>query len=413
MTANTAKCPYCGETINEENPLSVDSGFCLACSRFCEICEENLNPVDMYDDDVVYGFTLRRGQRRDLQRPVDVCEDCARSHVVTCDGCSASIITNGSFADPGHVRVGCRDYCGDCADDHVVTCDECYNTCLIDDACVHNNTTLCRDCYEQAPQAIHEYHAEWEVKKQGNPTNGRWFGIEIESEQVLARDLDDVAFGIRDRAGDLLGDIQSDSSLNCGFEIITQPLSLDVAESALRAGGTLNDALRYAYHQGQRGDRKTCGLHVHVSRAALSEAVIARLDLFFNNTDLTDLTRRSSKYAVTTPRKRVCAEQKDRYRVLNTTNEHTVEWRAPKGSVNPHTILATIQLLDLAIDFVQSVSYTSLFDDLQYRFSDYVCNAQGHKEAKEYVNRAYGVRQYSARGREITRSTRGRAFVAA
>ena len=75
-----------------------------------------------------------------------------------------------------------------------------------------------------------------------------------------------------------------DGSLDDGFEIVSHPATLEYHTNTIPWKKILDEALEMGYYSHNSG---TCGLHVHINRAALGERVeeqentIARIVYFF------------------------------------------------------------------------------------------------------------------------------------
>ena len=114
----------------------------------------------------------------------------------------------------------------------------------------------------------------------------------------------------------------------------------------------------------------TCGLHVHISRAAFGETEqeqelsIARLLYLWKSSGLNscDFPRRTerqinrwaARYGMKLSPKAVMESAKDsragRYIAVNLTNEDTVEIRIFRGTLKYNTLIATLQLVNSICD---------------------------------------------------------------
>lgn len=194
--------------------------------------------------------------------------------------------------------------------------------------------------------------------------------LEIESPRMDADDLSDLV-------DSLVGDkatCEHDGSLSDGFEIITECFTPDAFcdHFGIDELCELLDS-----HGAKSHDTRTCGLHVHISRAALGHTEQARdmvcakilvlMDKFTEQ--LTKFARRdwsnchwSAKYrnfnAVgeqstkkLLAKYKPCKDDPDRYHALNLTNRDTIEFRIFKGTLNPLAIKATFLLCEALVRY--------------------------------------------------------------
>ena len=162
---------------------------------------------------------------------------------------------------------------------------------------------------------------------------------------------------------------KSDSSLDCGVELVTHPISPLVLMS--EEGRALwADVCAAALAEGMRShDTRTCGLHVHVNRDFFGKGEAARAlaeyklltvaDRFFEPLAIFSRRRRDrlDQWAgrtclpatrdgwLASARSASRVARCDRYRAVNTTNEHTVEFRLFRGTLKAETLLATFQFV--------------------------------------------------------------------
>jgi len=203
--------------------------------------------------------------------------------------------------------------------------------------------------------------------------------------------------------GEKLFYIKSDSSLDAGLEIVTHPATLAYHLEQFPWEEITNTARSLGYRSHQAG---TCGLHVHVSRAALGrsykaqELTISRLLILIwrHWAELWKFSRRRSdnwcrqqyhedkvsRYGLDD------AKQQGRYTALNLTNQHTVEFRLFRGTLNMTTLRATLQLVDVLLDISKTrsiawIARSSWLDIIEAGF--------GHPELMKYLDKrglAYG-----------------------
>lgn len=110
------------------------------------------------------------------------------------------------------------------------------------------------------------------------------YGIELEIDE--GGEYDDNAERILNIGNRINEHIycKHDGSLDDGFEIVSHPATLEYHTNTIPWKKILDEALEMGYYSHNSG---TCGLHVHINRAALGESVeeqentIARIVYFF------------------------------------------------------------------------------------------------------------------------------------
>jgi hypothetical protein len=171
--------------------------------------------------------------------------------------------------------------------------------------------------------------------------------------------------------------LKSDGSLECGFEIVSHPLSHSYfMNDASRLWDTI-DKLKSGYGMMAWGT-KTCGLHVHISRAGFNNGSHQHrfLQLVYNNKDFYEVLagRSSSHWAKfddnvdpTTGQKSLKHKFErggsDRYAAVNTNNRQTLEMRIFRGSLNPRFIKSAIDLAHASVEFTRVMSVKEVRDD--------------------------------------------------
>ena len=159
-----------------------------------------------------------------------------------------------------------------------------------------------------------------------------------------------------------------DGSLNDGFEIVTHPMALEFHQKNMPWSEILREAVSMGYRSHQVG---TCGLHVHVSRAAFGEthqeqdSAIARVLYFFEKhwEELLKFSRRTprqlehwaARYGYKEYPKDILDHAKkganrSRYTCVNLQNDSTIKFRIFRGTLKYNTLIATLQLIERICD---------------------------------------------------------------
>lgn len=192
----------------------------------------------------------------------------------------------------------------------------------------------------------------------------RLMGIELEVEAGGNRP-DDIAARIHDIVNDgQYGHrvfFERDGSLTNGFEIITQPMGLPTIRETF-------DFLKHPQNTaGLRSHRTTtCGLHVHVSRAGLTNITIGRAVTFVNDPRndafITAIARRYNtgfcKIVEKDPK--TAHLPADRYEAINLTPRNTIEFRLFRGSLKFEAVIAAAEFAHALLAFCARPETTSI-----------------------------------------------------
>lgn len=204
--------------------------------------------------------------------------------------------------------------------------------------------------------------------------NRRAFGLELEVQMTSgssSSSRDAMAGRVHDlfNPAGAVGEycfFEEDGSIGSeGFEIVTQPAGLDVHRDKFAL--FLNNPEVKKGMRSHEGGR--CGLHVHVGRQYLSQAQIYRVQSFLNDVRNEGLIRMVARrygagfckvkpeMAKFTPYGKTDG---DRYEMLNTTPEHTVEFRIFRGSLRYESVMAALEFCNALLTFCQpgEVSFT-------------------------------------------------------
>lgn len=145
---------------------------------------------------------------------------------------------------------------------------------------------------------------------------------------------------------------ERDGSLSNGFELISQPMSVP----ALRE--TFQFLREPSLVRGLRSHRtSTCGLHVHVTRAGLSNLTIARAVTFVNDSGndafIQALARRYNTGFCNIREKDLETAHLpgDRYEAINLTGRETIEFRLFRGSLKYEAVIAAIEFCHALLEY--------------------------------------------------------------
>lgn len=222
-------------------------GLCLDC--FTRMVERCIRPDNILVDINNYISTFRCGDCGDLHIHYDMIRRNAWSFI--CHSCyerlSAESESNQSRCSLCNNRVDEEDL-----------------TDIAMDGCV---CSICPQCYDSGQDVIHDYSYSPRFKYNRTGFDKReqlYYGIELEVE--------DTTEGDKLRAGvGLLPDYtyaKRDSSIACGFEIVTHPATYNWWLSQTTEW---NNVLKQLGNEGFRSfNTDTCGMHIHLSKDAFS-----------------------------------------------------------------------------------------------------------------------------------------------
>lgn len=353
-------CEECGEPIYEGDDYEEDDG-----KYYCRSCFDNENVFICHDCGHIYSLDRRISVNENW--PEDqfyVCRICADEYY-KCEDCG-EYFTNDHLYNEDDWGVAICDDCGD----HWYTCDDC--GCLVHEDNVyvdrHENhyceSCFYDNCHNRSAGYVWGYHdrdEDFEFHGEYKP-NQMYLGVELETDkgdnyEAYSEDLYELS------DSESLFYQMEDGSLRNGIEIISQPCTLDYHLNEFPWEDIAQVARRYDFKSHDAG---TCGLHVHVSCAALGETgteqdlTKAKIAILFDHLweQLVKFSRRSNfEYCaklnanVTNEDSETVAVAKTKsvarghYRALNMSNYHTLEFRIFRGTLNVNTIKATLEFV--------------------------------------------------------------------
>ena len=286
------------------------------------------------------------------------CDSCLESNGIhECDHCGNYFFEHdGVFAaDNGSF------YCGNCADDVLDSCERCGARFYHDDNIFYNeddDAYYCSECYDAVSEenVIKSYHTFKNkndytfFKTDKEEKNPLYLGFELEVDN--GDDANECASALKTIFGDFCR-YEHDGSLDSGFEIISQPATmayhLSMEEKYKQAFERIS---QYGF---KSHDTSTCGLHVHLSKSYFANVDNATSKLLFLFSrywnELVNFSRRTpsqlrwcaqyqnkvSEVIKLAKEKKIC-----RYFALNLTNEHTIEIRLWRGTLNYDSFTACL-----------------------------------------------------------------------
>lgn len=318
------------------------------------------------------------------------CRHCLDDLTIVCENCGERVLRGESVEE----RI-----CQTCYDEDYCRCDCCGHLMHNDDANYYNGYTYCDDCYSDRH---HEFIEEYDYKPtpifygSGQPH----YGVELEIDSGGEYDSSAEDFGKIANKNNTHLYFKHDSSLEDGLEIVSHPATLDYHLHNIPWEEVMKRAreLKYLSHTAQ-----TCGLHIHINRAALGETVeeqentIGRIVYFFEKhwDQILHFSRRTegqanrwaARYGCSTVNpKESLKGAKDsclgRYTAVNLANQFTVELRIFRGTLRYETFVATLQFVDkLCHDAIE-------LSDEQFQtmtWNDFTASVEDMPELMEYL----------------------------
>jgi hypothetical protein len=366
---STVECAVCSTDTSVEDILTTvyNEKVCNDCYRTCERCDDIHSEND--DMGVVDGDCLW-------------CQSCMDNYANWCDG------HEGHITDSTARLADRREHwCSDCLD-NAQYCDECDN--YYADGCDEGHND------EPDDRIVHDYNYKPDPIFHGGGNGERLFlGIEIEVE--AGRNLE-AASNYAHRLEDMnIAYLKGDGSLNCGFEVVSHPISHAYWKNNMQEFFDTMEVLRTSNEFPVKSwSTGTCGIHIHVSRAGFGKAngegkgthMHRFLNLIYSNQDLYEALagRNSDRWASfhdieKTPNvydengnwsegkmqrsfdeKINRSGRSERYSAVNTKNPHTFEIRIFRGSTNGSVIKAHLDLAHASVEYTRVMTVSEVRD---------------------------------------------------
>ena len=318
------------------------------------------------------------------------CSDYLDRETIVCERCNERVL----FDESVDGRL-----CQDCYVEHYCRCAECGALLHEDDANYYSDYPYCDNCYDNCNyEFIEDYGYKPDPIFYG--TGQPHYGVELEID--CGGEIDKNAERIMNIANRKNENIycKHDGSLDDGFEIISHPATMDYHLNVIPWEEIMDEArdLNYYSHSA-----RTCGLHVHINRAALGitveeqENTIGRIVYFFEKfwDKILRFSRRTegqanrwaSRYGgiVENPKETLKSAKTSglgRYTAVNLENIFTVELRIFRGTLRYKTFVATLQFVDKLCNDAIKLSDEEFQTMTWY---DFAASVKDMPELKEYL----------------------------
>lgn len=289
------------------------------------------------------------------------CEDCAERFLYQCNNCGEYHTADNVFRDDYDNVV-----CNNCFERHYyTTCNDCGRILTEGEAFFseEDGCDYCRDCYEEhEPSSIHEYSYKprpvFHTGANESTAHPLYFGIELEQSHNNngERDANLAAFI------DIFGEdektfyLKEDGSLSCGFEMVSHPRTLQSWHERSA------DIEKYFESASECNIAGRDGLHIHISRRAMSVPHMVRFGSFFatEQDNIIPIARRDSaewaKYHDKPKTGNDCRDtvnQRSRYQAVNWCNRNTVEIRIFRSTTDTREFFTAIEFCHAAYQFTK------------------------------------------------------------
>lgn len=336
-----------------------------------------------------------------------VCDDCKKEHYVECSICkkfhkktTSKLIENSKI-------------CPSCFKQNYKECNCCHQYLNKHDIIGHDNLCYCRHCFDKEFQIccrcsaiykkgimtkhtvddkivcdkcwgifgpIQQYNSKPKIQFYGKGPHFYGIELEVELENHVSTQRGIKAEEVINLFDDNFIITKEDGSLNVGFEIVTEPASLN--EHRIRWEIFFNNMPKNLVSFGS----KNCGLHIHCSRWPLSLLTIAKIVVFVNSEEnqkfIETIAGRSSNSFSIIQKKEYGSIKKfnnSRYEAVNLCNKETIEFRIFKGTLKKESFFKAIEFCDATINFCNMATHSISFCKQKENFINYVST-----KSKEY-----------------------------
>ncbi|MBK7105907.1 MAG: amidoligase family protein [Ignavibacteriae bacterium] len=355
---------YETEYLNEQTIIFNHERFWIDDCIYSEYLNKYL-PEDEFYDSHYYctgcdRYYHQNEESEHVYSGTSYCSECYYQNHTYCHNCQEPITNDESY----YSEITNNDYCDNCYHDLHSYCENCGEDYWSDDGCdcgvsIHN--------YSYKPNPIFFNNSKEKSKY--------YIGVELETEskgndrQKCAQEVCDISE---------LFYLKNDSSIDDGFEIVTHPFSFEWFKEHKNIFKSLLETLR---SNGYRSyNTTTCGIHIHISKKYLSGLDLAKLHLFFcqnegfiktisqrnpNNLDQWGKIKKDKKAIYDQSKKKGGSE---RYTAINLQNQHTIEFRIFRGTLNDYSYFKNIEFIAAICSYVKTTSLQQLTSETFYNY---------------------------------------------
>lgn len=347
-------CHYCSTIIAEgENVFPVyDRNYCDECYHEHFFCCDRCGAIESTDYE--QSVNSSSGETETW------CNSCQSRHACECESCNSFSSINSSYQTRnGYV-------CSDCSLGYYTECSQC-GYLVRSDSCDYNeedDSTTCSRCVrEREPVYVHDYGYRPNPFFHHGGQFKCFIGLELEVEpgRHCLGNGSKLAYSASAKENWFYQ--KYDGSLSSGgFEIVTHPHTYE--RHLERPYQTLLADLARAGYRSHNGGH--CGLHFHIDREFLGEDGPGNLVYLVEKfaSQIWILSRRGENeedrhycrqfwqdgvktLSTCKSVSRGRGDRLDRYHMVNVTNEHTVELRFFRGTLNHTSFMSALQFVTL------------------------------------------------------------------
>jgi hypothetical protein len=330
----------------------------MAC---CEVCRENFSKINKSKHVSAAGYDQQRLKYRFTESEHAICSSCLKRHYHICKECS--MIYGGIFGNAD------MQYCPKC------------NT---SDAILQFN-------YDPCKKLKHFFNEFGSLVPEAAQMQGEmYFGVELEVAINKEYSTRKVADETQAAIGDKFAVLKYDGSVNKGgvrgFEIVSAPATVPFHMKAWKNFFEFAEATQYF-----QKTHTNCGMHVHMSRTALDNAMIRRMvHLIYsqhNQPFIRGIAQRASNnYCKYTPDG--ANHTDDHYTALNRSKRQTVELRIFQGIVDYEVFGKNIEFCKAMYDFVANAKTIEAED---FEFENFALYVMGESELYPNLSKYFDV----------------------
>jgi hypothetical protein len=330
----------------------------------CDDCQDNYDNGTLRVCDECGGYCEEYVITRDSDECI--CEDCV-DELYRCEDCEDYFRYSSGMQSDDDIYV-----CDNCYYDSWGRCEDC--GCLIhdDNTYWHGDNRYCSCCYDNRHcPYIHEYGYKPDPDFRKTDSDGDkpvYLGFELEAGDLGDEDDRNYTAEKIDNLTSLAYMKEDGSIPNYGFELVTHPLTYlyhkDKANWA--------EILRVMDDAGMKSHdaSDSCGLHVHVSRNALTDTQWVFVDWFVHHEQeiFERIARRKDEYYAKFKKKQDGVSVKDtygkgydRYSAVNFCNRRTVEFRLFRGTLRYETLIGTLAIVDALVIWAKTIHARDIF----------------------------------------------------
>lgn len=347
------------------------------------------------------------------------CQDCVDEDSFSCSECCRRY-SKEDFAS--YVTYNGYTICERCYESDYFTCEECGRIFPTDELHEYNDEYYCADCYDSVSGvgAIRSYHHNPQLEFHSLPheDTDRYIGCEIETE-CIHNDRESLSDRIdcTNKYGEdefYIYQMHDGSLDDTGIECITQPMTKKFFDK-FNFEGWMKELIELGTRSHDTGD---CGLHVHLSKTwfgstndkqeTIAGIVIdimgklkPQLQVFSRRNDTQwchypdepsfqcdkkEAIKKANEGKHYTDYKKAIkkasTKYSGRYECLNTTNSDTYEFRIFRGTLNPRTFRASIEL---CLRLVEYAKYKCRMNNKHYSWENFKTFKKMPKVLADYI----------------------------